>query len=60
MFSSMVASGCTLDVISGGTNGTRNGALQVVYIYVCVCVYFVFDLLLAWFKLIWKCFSDVS
>ncbi|KOM54956.1 hypothetical protein LR48_Vigan10g084800 [Vigna angularis] len=29
MFSSMVASACTLDVLSGGTNGTRNGALQL-------------------------------
>ncbi|KAG2384846.1 Homeobox-leucine zipper protein [Vigna angularis] len=30
MFSSMVASACTLDVLSGGTNGTRNGALQLI------------------------------
>jgi len=40
MFSYMVASACPLDVLSGGTNGTRNGALQVVYIiHMCLpCV----------------------
>jgi len=51
MFSSMVASACTLDVLSSGTNGTRNGALQV------VCFYVVFDVcLLSWLKLMWECF----
>jgi len=42
MFSSMVASACTLDVLSSGTNGTRNGALQV------VCFYVVFDVWYLW------------
>ena len=42
MFPGMIGSSSTLDVISGGIGGSRNGALQLVYIFRIVSYIIIF------------------